>query len=104
MECRGHSGRNVISFDLPPAAIIIPRPVTSFRFIINDGKEHDCGPCLPRDLAAMPRVLRATVAAREIRPYLPEPYQRWNARLNALGSEKPSRYAISVIARFGSLT
>jgi hypothetical protein len=73
----------VIALDLPPPiwlppapAIIRARPVTPFRFIINDGKEQDCGPCLPRDLAAMPRTLRATVAARDIRPYLPEPYRR----------------------------
>jgi hypothetical protein len=70
----------MIALDLPPLwtppAIVRPRAVTPFRFYVNDGKEHDCGPCLPADLAAMPAVLRALVPAGEVRPWLPEPYRR----------------------------
>jgi hypothetical protein len=72
----------MITLDLPPLwtpakpAIIRPAELTQFRFVVNDGKEWDCGACLPRDFAAMPPLLRALIAPDEIRGFLPEPYRR----------------------------
>jgi hypothetical protein len=66
----------MIAFDLPPPAIIAARPLVPHRFFVNDGKEHDCGPCLPRDFAEMPWAARALVRPDEIRAWLPEPYRR----------------------------
>lgn len=74
MGVQGH--RRLIAFDLPPPAIVIPKPAADWRLYVKDGKEWDCGPCLPRDFRDMPRMLRATVPADEIRRWLPEPYRR----------------------------
>jgi hypothetical protein len=71
------------AIDVPPPiwmparpAIIRPAEATRFRLVVNDGKERDCGACLPRDLAAMPAALRALVPPDEIRPWLPEPFRK----------------------------
>lgn len=58
---------------LHPPAIIIPAPITPWRFWING---EDCGPCLPPDFFALPKVLRLTLRLDEIRPWLPVEYRR----------------------------
>lgn len=63
-------------WEAPPPAIIIPRPVADWRFVVNDGREWDCGSCLPRDFRELPKVLRRSVSANEIRDWLPEPYRK----------------------------
>ncbi len=78
----------MISLHTPPA-IIIPRPVIPFQFFLNG---DDCGPCVPRDYAELPKALRWSVPVAEVRPYLPEAYRRLSDGM--LGS---------LLANFGGL-
>lgn len=62
---------------MPPAPAIIRHVAsTETRFVVNDGKEWDCGRCLPRDFLAIPRWRRQEVPLEQVAGFLPEPFRR----------------------------
>ena len=78
----------MMSFDLPPPAIIQARPVVPYTLHVN-GED---AARLPDDLMSMPAALRALVRPSEVRPYLPAEYRRL-----------PSGLIVSLLGNIGGL-